>query len=607
MANFSLGEAILGTGIDLKGLKEGFGQAESESQSGVSRIGDIFSTGLKVAAGAVVAAGLVIATGFGYAFGQALEGEQNLVRLEQVIQSTGGAAGVTSAEAQELAQQFKNLAGGSDDVILGIEEIALRAGSISEQQMPDFIQRTLDLGAVMGDTSAAATLLARAQEDPLAALTKLTRAGILFIAEQEEQVKALVEGGDSAGATALIMERLAEATGGAAAANAGTLAGQWEIFKGTLSETAETVGAAFLPLAHELFDNVITPAIPIVEALAKQLAEGVGPAFEATRGKIEEYLPVIQPVIDGALNIASAFGESMPMVQQTVGEMAAFVTDQFNTLSPTLIANVSSTLESIATFWREHGDTIMAVVKFAFEFITVTIGGALTLASGLVSAALQLINGDFSGAGETLKSTVTSFMNAVLSIVGTDLDSFTETWRGNWELAKTILSTACDAMVLAVSGFIENIKGDIQAGIDFITGAFELDWGAIGSGIISGIASGIAGAMGGLAQQAANAALAALEAAAEALGISSPSTVAAEMVGLPIGQGMAMGMLEAIPDIRAASATAALSSVFAPVDTFNIDARGSRASRTEIRAIVEQVLREAGRRGDNLGRLGAFV
>lgn len=587
MANFSLGEAVLGTGIDLKGIQDGLNEAKDAAQTGVDKIAGVMKTGLKVAAGAALAGALALGAGFSFAFGEAMEGEKNLVRLEQVIQSTGGAAGLTSEEAQDLANQFKNLAGGSDDVILGLEEIGLRAGTISEEQMPAFIQSSLDLGAVMGDNASAAELLARAQEDPVAALGKLTKAGIIFTGEQEEQIKKMAEAGDNAGALEIIMGRLAEATGGAAAANAGTLAGQWEIFKGTLGEAAEIIGGAFLPVAHELFDSVIAPAIPIVEGLAGQLASNIPGAIEAAKSQFTAFLPTIQPIVGAAQNVAAAFTESMPMVQAEVGKMTAFVKDQFDRLSPTLIANVTTTLNNIAEFWREHGDEIMAVVGFAFRFIFGTIGGTLTLITGIVAAATALLNGNWRGAGEILKNTTKTFMNGILGIVGTDLNSFTATWRNNFEMAKLIVTTV-----------FNNIVGFIQGKLGEFTG--------FGRAIIQGLIDGMNAMLGALIGAATGAIGAVLNAIKALLGIASPSKVMFDMgvnTGMPFAEGMAESILNGLPRISQAAMAAAGTAVSSS-QTFNIDARGSTLGADAIEMAVRRVLAEAGRTADGRMRMG---
>jgi hypothetical protein len=444
----------------------------------------------------------------------------------------------------------------------------LRMGTITAQQMPDFIQTTLDMAAATGtDAVNAARLLAQAQEDPISALTRFRRMGIQFTEAQEEQIKTLMESGDAAGAFALVMDRLGEATGGAAAAAAGTVAGQFEILKGRLGEAAETIGAAFLPVLHELFDNVLAPAIPVIEAVAAQFAERIPAAleqartvFEALQGQAAGAVTALQPVIDAARNVAQTFIESMPMVQASVQQMVDFVLEQIGILSPTLIANVSETLNQLATFWRNHGDEIMAVVSVAFEFITVTVGGALTLLSGLVASALALINGDTATATETMKTTWVTFMDSVLSIVGKDLDTFIADWTGTFELAKVITTTLWGQLKDTIAAKLMEITGGVQQFIIDVINAFQgTDWDALGSGIIDGIASGIRGAVGGLVAAAAGAALSAFNAAKDALGIHSPSTLFAG-IGANMMQGMAQGIsanagLPAMATAQAAAST----------------------------------------------------
>lgn len=203
---------------------------------------------------------------------EALDAEKNLASLNAVIKSTGGAAGVTAEDAQELAMRFRDLAGGSDDAVLAIEQVALRAGNISKDELPDFIQHTLDLAEVMGSAESAATLLARSEEDPVSAMGKAQRAGIVFNQTLKEQIKQLQKDGKLKEANALFTTRLAEATSGLAASAAETTSGKWEVLTGHFKEFQETVGAAIIPGLNMLFDNVIRPAMPLLEDFASSIA-----------------------------------------------------------------------------------------------------------------------------------------------------------------------------------------------------------------------------------------------------------------------------------------------------------------------------------------------
>src|SRR3990167_6013182 len=121
-----------GLELELAGLSEflgGLGQV-NEGMGGLDDAAKKAGGGLdvlyEIATGALRRIGEIAVNALGSAaqamttflvdsFKGAVEDEQTLTRLERVILSTGGAAGLTSEKAQELAKQFSTLAGGSDD------------------------------------------------------------------------------------------------------------------------------------------------------------------------------------------------------------------------------------------------------------------------------------------------------------------------------------------------------------------------------------------------------------------------------------------------------------------------------------------------------------
>ena len=78
--------------------------------------------------------------------------------------------------------------------------------------------------------------------------------------------------------------------------------------------------------------------------------------------------------------------------------------------------------------------------------------------------------------------------------------------------------------------------------VNSIKNAFNIDWWGVGRSVIDGIARGVMETARSLARAAANAARAALDAAKSALGISSPSRVFRDEVGMQIGAGFAEGI-----------------------------------------------------------------
>ena len=502
------------------GLLSGFGEI---AIGALRRVGEIAVDALFQAGAAVV--------GFAQdSFEAALDAEQAMTRIEQVIQSTGGAAGLTAEQAAELGLQFQTLAGGTDDTVLAIEEMALRMGNITAEQMPAFIQTALDLAAATGtDAVSGARLLALAQEDPISALRRFRRMGILVTEAEEEQIKTMVKAGDTAGAFAVVMERVGTATGGAALANSQTIAGQFEILKNTLGEAGEAALTGLLPVLHELTETVLPVLIPFMTDLgnavgAAFMALGEGDLggffdalaefesvqailsnlgvsadqFRALGGAVEEFaaqaqagfttfIASIQPLIDSVMNLAAAFAEDFPLMLAVAEDTFDAIAETVGAFFPVIVDNVSDSLDTIAEFWREHGDTILALISAALQaiaFVTTAtftvisgfISVTLNAISGIIDTALLLIEGDWQGAHDsllmtaaeiwfTIQVTIESIFNSVLAFLGTNLETLRADWQGAWDNMVLILGTDWERIKQGVMDGIEAVQLTLSRGI----------------------------------------------------------------------------------------------------------------------------------------------
>lgn len=446
---------------------------------------------LTVGLAAGAAGAVALGAGLKFAIGEALEAEKTQASLAQVIKSTGGAAGLTADAANKLAMQFRDLAGGSDDAVLAIEEIGLRAGTISADQMPKFIQTTLDLGKVMGSATAAAELLARAQENPMAAYKRIERSTGAYNLELEKQITKLQKAGKSGEATALIMAELAKTTGGAAAADAQTLSGRWEILQGHLAEAGETIGNALLPILSDLFDNVIAPAIPFVEDLA-QAFSGVVEAikgggdigdvldtlaefdsiqsilgvlglttdqFRNLGDQIKSFTDSLKPIGDAVGNVFSAFSNNDPdaffKALDKLGEVfGKWATDLWkDKIQPGMIA----TMASISAFIEEKAPDIEESVKSWREAFFSWLGAGKAGAGGeadpiktkITEIANSFLNESVANA-ITLTAAglnmATAFLQGAAPKVGPMLEAL-GTWLG--ETIAWIITTAVPQLALA--------------------------------------------------------------------------------------------------------------------------------------------------------------
>lgn len=229
--------------------------------SAASGLGGVLKAGLTTAlVGAAAAVG-----GLVFAFKDSLTEARNQIaadkQLEQVIKSTGMAAGVTADQAKELANSLSQVTNFGDDAIEAGESLLLTFTGIGEDVFPRATETMLDMSQALGqDMKSSAVQLGKALNDPINGMTALSRVGVSFTDQQKEMITTMQEAGDVAGAQAVILDELSKEFGGSAKALADPatqLANAW-------GEVEEAVGMALVPVLN----NLAQTALPYVQAAA---------------------------------------------------------------------------------------------------------------------------------------------------------------------------------------------------------------------------------------------------------------------------------------------------------------------------------------------------
>ena len=525
-----------------------FGKASTalEKLGGIGK--GILTVGMTAAAAGVAALG----AGLGIAVSEAMEAQAGLAQLDAVLESTGGAAGVTRDMALELADSLSAVTRFSDDSVLAAENLLLTFTNIGEDVFPRATETLLDMATAMGtDAKSGAIQLGKALNDPVAGITALTRVGVTFTDEQKKMIEQMVAMGDVAGAQTIILDELQKEFGGSAEAAGQTFAGQLDILKNSLLNVAEGVGMALLPLLQDLTSFVTENVLPWVQGVGEEfsrllgifqevgwkdffvtfedgsswvgsffetlgfgeetayrigdainnlvqwlgtnlpiafqavsdfwtttlypalqeigvwLGENIPLAIDFLRTKFDEFLLSIQPVVDNFITLVTTVSEDFPLMQEAAATFMEWFNTEFYPVIDTTIANlkgiynslVTSTSTGLAdmnTFWQAHGEQVIQIVTVAFQTITVVIGGAITIISGLVNAWLLLWQGDTDAALDALQNSFNSFFESVLSLVGTSGAEFEQTWSGTLELIRLAWDTWSADIMLNVSTWILN-------------------------------------------------------------------------------------------------------------------------------------------------------
>lgn len=179
----------------------------------------------------IATAGFIVTLGaLGFALGRGaklgIENQDSMIQLRQVIQSTGGVAGVTAGFADTLAQSFENLTKFSKQEVIAGQAVLLTFTKIGRDVFPDVLEASLDLSTALGTGLQQSIIqVGKALQDPVAGFSALARSGVSFSEQQKELIKNFVATGNLAKAQAVILSELKVQFEGSAKAARDSLGG----------------------------------------------------------------------------------------------------------------------------------------------------------------------------------------------------------------------------------------------------------------------------------------------------------------------------------------------------------------------------------------------
>lgn len=513
-------------------------------------------------------------------FKGAIDAQKGIDELTASIGRMGANSPVTIDAATQMADQFKNLVGGSDDAVLAMTNVGLRFNQIGSEVFPRFIESSADLAAVLKvDGPKAAEILGKTLQDMsvdgVGALGRLKAAGVQLTDEQEQMILKMVEAGDTAGAQNLLLDALAATTGGAATAAANTAAGQWAIFQESIADAGEGVMLALMPALTELSEEILPVITPLIQDIANAAAQWITGVFVPALLQAVEWVKANWPAIQQA--IMDGWAAAQP-VFQAIGEFITnVVVPAFQQAVAWVQANWPAIQQSIMDGWA----AVQPVLQAVWDFIQTVVIPAFQAAVAWVvanwptlQATISSVMAQIQAVIQTVLSAVQAFWNkwggAIMSIVNiafsqvkTIFAMWSAVFSGDWhkfgELLRTYFDTAWQGIMLIVQNALKWF--------------LEQDWGAIGTQIIQGIANGITAAAHFIVEAATAAAKAAFDAAKGFLGIQSPSKLFAG-----IGENMMLGMAGGITANAALPAYASAGAAYAAtVSVGNIIVDGSRS------------------------------
>jgi hypothetical protein len=364
-------------------------------------------------------------------------------RVTQVFKSMGYAenaqAALDYAEALESTTAIDaELIKGAQAKLATFSEVAK-----STESMARATSIAADMQAAgFGTMDSAAVMLGKALQDPIKGVTALAKVGVTFTDAQREQIKAMVQAGDVAGAQAMIYEALETQVGGVAEATADDSA-KLALAMGNIGEA---IGAVLLP--------ALTTATPYLQDLAAWAQNNAGTITA---------VGVAIAGLAGAVLVANA-----AMKVYTAATTALSVAKAV--LSSRVVANTASVVANSAA-WLASTARLVAV-RAAMA--------AAAVAQGAMTAAQWALNVALSANPIGLVVIAVAALVAGIVLLWNKNEGFRNFVRGAWS-----------AISGAITGAISGIRGSVDSAI----AAFQRLWDKVQSikSAIGGVLSKIPG------------------------------------------------------------------------------------------------------------------
>lgn len=348
---------------------------------------------------------------------------------------------------------------------------------------------------------------------------------------------------------------------------------------------------------------------PILAAAAPFIALGAAVALVvlAFQNNFLGLRDFVVPIWNGILKELSRFWtEIQPQLTEAWNAISSTVVNAWNTFAPM----VMNGLAALASAWTNDWGGIRTIITTVWNIIKTTVQTVWALVSGFIKTGLQVLSGDWKGAWETIKSTLKTVWDNMGTLLGQAIELVKALitkalpliigklgeWGGaflNWitkdvlptlpvklgEIATAvwtfITTTALPTIVAKLkewgTAFLNWVTTEVLPKLGTELGKIATAMWAwitatakdalanaveIGKSLLDGIINGLAGLATALFNKLKEEIGAAIDNIKGFLGIHSPSTYAAQHIGIPIGEGIIAGVALALQNLASTMNTA---------------------------------------------------
>lgn len=446
-------------------ITKSLGNIESKSNSmgkGFTFLRGTLATafGTAITGGITAAAGAManFATGSVAAADEAFKAT---ARLDQIASSIGALDGVLGGSTQRLQDFASNLS-----MTIGVEDEAIMASQALLMTFSNVANTAGEVGGVFdratvaaadlaaagfGSLDSNAKMLGKALQDPTRGMTALTRAGVTFSQAQKDQIEAMTESNNIAGAQALIMAEVEKQIGGTAAA----VATDADKMKVAFSELQETIGVAMFPVIQELA-KTLTPVIQSLQGPLGQIAATIGGALAQA---FQAIAPLLPPLVSALTAVGQAVTTALAGALQSIIPALIPVAQNLGTLATQiapLLANVLGRVGEV--FGRVLGavtpllgpltNLVMGILNAAWPIIDIV----ATMLLDLVDALIPVLD-----AVMALLTPLGELIEVLLAAIMPVLEPIIPLFKVLAEVVGTILTKAIGLLMVGLGTLIQGL------------------------------------------------------------------------------------------------------------------------------------------------------
>jgi len=260
------------------------------------------------------------------------EEQQALTQLEAALASTGRQAEFTTGQLQAMADELEDGSMRTAEEIQSAQARLLSYTDVAAKEFPRAMQIVVDQQQRLGiSIEQSAEIVGRALQSPSQAMAALGRQGFKLEDDQKRLLKQLEATGKTAEAQAIIMDMLAEAYGGsAAAAKMGTFSGLLKTIDKQVGDFTKRVknAGAFEFMQRKLLEVADTLDEMANDGRLDRLAEALSKAFIDASERAEEFAKKLleidfSTVTDDASRWLSDFGDKLDTAARWVTVITA--------------------------------------------------------------------------------------------------------------------------------------------------------------------------------------------------------------------------------------------------------------------------------------------